>query len=147
MIRNKRSRNSLWLLLCVLTLLGCGTSGNKATRNLDVPSQDALIGKWRLESIEGKPPTSEDIETWTVEFKPDGNWRYTGQMTQRFMRMPLSGSGSWKLSSGVLEFSSTGNNSGRSNVTLGDSLTLSPDPVIAPDGGKKHVVTVYKRAT
>ncbi|HJZ97893.1 MAG TPA: lipocalin family protein [Candidatus Solibacter sp.] len=149
------SRASLWCSLAVVTLLGCwacggGSSGRKteAPAKTEAPrlSQDALIGKWRLESIEGKPPTSEDIETWTVEFKPDGNWSYTGQMTQRFARMPLGGAGTWKLNSGVLEYSS-GNNKGRSTVTLGDGLTLSPDPVIAPDGGKYRVVTVYKRAS
>src|SRR5262245_51431987 len=92
-------RTRVWRSLAVVTLVGCWACGGAGSSKTEAPSkaeaprlsQDVLIGKWRLESIEGKPPTSEDIETWTVEFKPDGNWSYTAQMTQRFMRMPLNG--------------------------------------------------------
>jgi len=155
MIRIEPRRAMVWTSLAVVTLLGCwacgGGGANKKTQapgKTEAPrlSPDALIGKWRLESIEGQPPASQDIETWTVEFKPDGSWSYTGQMTQRFMRMPLGGSGSWKLNSGALEFI-IGGNSARANVTLADTLTLTPDPVISPNGGKVKVTTVYKRAT
>src|SRR5215831_16124697 len=129
MLQNKTRRNWFGLSLGVLTLLGCSADSNKAARNPEAPNRDALIGKWRLESIDGQPPASQDIRTWSVEFKPDGKWSYFAQMTERFANMPLTGSGTWKLSSGVLECN-TADIHGRSTVTLADSLTLSPDPVI-----------------
>jgi hypothetical protein len=105
-----------------------------------------LDGPWDLETVAGKPANSINIQTWRITFSASQQWTYFGEMTERFGGMRLSGSGTWKIVSGELEYTA-GENKGRSNVMIKNGvLTLSPDPVVMPDG-KTPAVTTYKRGT
>jgi hypothetical protein len=129
------------VFVCVL-LVGCTSLGHKA-QDPPINTKD-LSGTWVLETVGGKPPGAVNIKSWRIKFSTNEQWTYSGEMTERFGGMQLSGSGSWKISSGSLEYTA-GNNKGRSIPTIQDgTLTLSPDPVVMPDG-KSPIVTTYKK--
>jgi len=132
-------RSGLNLLLCVL-LVGCTSGDNRAS----IEEKD-LAGAWVLETVGGSPPSTVNIKSWRINFSANQKWTYSGEMTGPFGGAQVSGSGTWTISAVVLEYTA-GNNKGQSIVTIQNgTLTLSPDPVIMPDG-KTPTVTKYRRA-
>jgi hypothetical protein len=129
------------VLFAVLLLFGCG-------HRIAGDSTDAkdILGSWVLETVGGVPPSAVAIKEWRISFSADKKWAYSGEMTGRFAGTQLSGSGQLKLRSDVLLYSA-GANKGESKVTVKDKiLTLSPDPIVMPDG-KTPAVTTYKRSS
>jgi hypothetical protein len=144
-----RVRRSCFNIFACALLVGCTGLDNRAQ---DPPiSPKDLSGAWILETVGGKPPGAVNLKSWRItfstnQFSTNQQWNYSGEMTERFGGMQVSGSGSWKISSGVLEYTA-GANTGRSIPKIRDrTLTLSPDPVVMPDG-KTPVVTTYKLET
>jgi hypothetical protein len=116
----------------------------KSAEEASIRAND-LLGTWVLETVGGDPPATINIKSWQIAFSTNHQWTYSGDMTGRFAGMQLNGSGTWEISSGVLEYTA-GANKGRSKPTIRQrTLTLSPDPVVMPDG-KRPVVTTYKQA-
>jgi hypothetical protein len=133
-------RSGLNIVVCAL-LVGC-TSLDRA-QDLAISPKD-LSGAWILETVGGKLPGAVNIKSWRISFSINQQWNYSGEMTERFGGMQLSGSGSWRISSGVLEYTA-GANKGRCIPTIRNrTLTLSPDPVVMPDG-KTPTMTTYKK--
>jgi hypothetical protein len=130
------------VLLCFL-VVGCTRPG-KSAEDASIRADD-LLGTWLLETVGGDPPGTINIKSWRIVFSTNQQWTYSGEMTGKFAGMHLNGSGTWKVSSGVLEYTA-GENKGRLTPTIRQRiLTLSPDPVVMPDG-KTPVVTTYKHA-
>jgi hypothetical protein len=128
------------VFLCFL-VVSCARLG-KSEEDASLRAND-LVGTWVLETVGGDPPATINIKSWRIVFSANHQWTYSGEMTGRFAGMQLNGSGAWEISSGVLEYTA-GANKGRSTPTIRQRiLTLSPDPVVMPDG-KKPAVTTYK---
>jgi hypothetical protein len=104
-----------------------------------------MLGTWALETVGGGPPGASNIKSWQIVFSADNQWTYSGEMTGTFAGMQVNGSGTWGVISGVLDYSVEGSE-GRSTATIRERiLTLTPDPVIMPDG-KTAAVTTYRQA-
>jgi hypothetical protein len=137
-VHDMRSAFFVFLLLVV-----CATHSHIIAAD-SIDTKD-LLGAWVLETVGGQPPGVFAIRSWRINFSPDQRWTYAGEMTGRFAGMQLRGSGEWRLNSTLLEYSA-GANKGQSKVIIRDgSLTLTPDPVVMPEG-KTRVVTTYQRA-
>jgi hypothetical protein len=104
-----------------------------------------ILGAWVLETIGGGPPGASNIKSWMIVFFANNQWTYAGEMTGIFAGLQVNGSGTWEISLGVLDYTVEGDK-GRSMAAIRERiLTLSPDPVIVPDG-KTPVVTTYGQA-
>jgi hypothetical protein len=123
--------------------LSCARLG-KSAEEASIRAND-LLGTWVLETVGGEPPATINIKSWRIVFSTNHQRTYSGEMTGKFAGMQLNGSGAWEISSGVLEYTA-GESKGQLTPTIRQRiLTLSPDPVIMPDG-KTPVVTTYKHA-
>jgi hypothetical protein len=130
-------------VLAYVLLAGCGSLGSQP-QHPPVKSED-MLGAWVLQSVGGNPPSTVNIKSWQITFSTNQQWVCAGEMSGTSGGVKVSGSGTWKITSGTLEYTA-GDNKGRSLPAIQDgTLTLSPDPVIMPDGGKTQTVTTYKR--
>ena len=139
----RRSNIRLAVVLLCFLVGGCARLGKSAG---DASTRaDDLLGTWVLETVGGDPPATINMRSWRIVFSTNHQWTYSGEMTGKFAGMEVNGSGTWKISSGVLEYTA-GENKGQSTPTIRQRiLTLSPDPVVMPDG-KTPVFTTYRRA-
>jgi len=129
--------------LALMLLVVCASRGHIIAAD-SIDAKD-LLGSWVLETAGGEPPSVLAIKSWRINFSADQRWTYAGEMTGRFAGMQLRGSGEWRINSTLPEYSA-GANKGQSKVIIRDRLlTLSPDPVVMPEG-KTRVVPTYKRA-
>lgn len=127
------------LVAAVLVIAGLAMS-----QHTEAPSSSALLGAWQLKSVGGSDPASINIKSWRIEFRGQGQWIYSGAMTGEYEGTKLSGSGTWSLEGSQLTYTA-GDNRGKAIVHVyGDSLALSPDPVIRLHG-KEPVDTQYVR--
>jgi hypothetical protein len=109
------------------------------------PSPTSITGRWRLQTIAGRAPGAFNIDQYEAEFQTNGTWTYNATMAGRYAGTHMKGSGTWKLTGDVLEYSA-GANTGRTAITVSDKvLTFSPDPVVMPDG-KTPSPTKYERS-
>lgn len=107
-------------------------------------ARDQILGAWQLQTINGQSPISQNIESYQVQFLNDNTWSYSAKMGGVYQGMEMKGSGTWELNSDTLQYVA-GANHGQCKVTLrNDLLTVSPDPVISPNG-KEAAVTIYAR--
>jgi hypothetical protein len=84
------------------------------------------------------------MKTWRVNFLPNKQWSFSGTMNENFGGMAVNGEGTWSLVSGELEYTA-GSNHGRTKLAIAEGiLTLSPDPIIRPDG-KTPAVATYRQ--
>jgi hypothetical protein len=126
-----------------LLLVACASRGHIVAAD-SIDAKD-LPGPWVLETAGGESPGVLAIKSWRINFSGDQRWTYAGEMTGRFAGMQVRGSGEWRINSNLLEYSA-GANKGQSKVIIHDRLlTLSPDPVVMPEG-KTRVVTTYRKA-
>jgi hypothetical protein len=121
------------------SLVSCHSGTETPSKISDARS---LLGNWKLRTVGGKAPATINIKSWQVDFQIKGKWNYSGEMTGLFDGMKLSGSGTWLVQGDQLEYTA-GDSKGKTTVHLdGDSLLLSPDPVIMVKG-KQPVETGY----
>lgn len=131
------------LFLILVYLLGCRSSQTVESSSQLSLSQN-IIGFWNLKSVAGESPSKINIKTWQIEFSENGDWKYSGSMTGQYEGMELKGSGTYKTSENIFEYSA-GNNNGKSKIEIKDNtLTFSPDPVVKHNG-KDDVMTIYER--
>lgn len=89
-----------------------------------------LIGSWQLQTVDGKPPQSINVEEYTMTFSAEGKWMYTMATAGNFGGMTMEGDGTWQYAAGVIECAGGNNLIHRSKVGLQDGiLTLDPDPL------------------
>ena len=107
---------------------------------------EILVATWELKSVAAHPPSALNIRSWKIAFGRDGRWTYSGEMMGRFDGMKLRGDGSWNTKGRRLSYTA-GANHGETEFTIkNDFLTLSPDPVVMPDG-KTRVTTTYQKVS
>ena len=124
------------LLLAFLLLVRIGITAQLSS---------ALVGKWALRTVAGRPPSTINIKAWEISFSPNGKWKYSGEMTGSFAGMRVEGSGSWTVKNDILSYSA-GATHGTCKIAIkARALSFSPDPVLMPDG-KTPVNTEYERA-
>ena len=127
----------LVILIVSCSLVACRTS--PPTKAADARN---LVAGWKLSTVSGQSPAALNIKSWRIEFLTEGNWNYSGEMTGVFEGMKVKGSGTWLVREDQLEYTA-GDNKGKTTVHLeGDSLLLSPDPVIRLHG-REPVETRY----
>jgi hypothetical protein len=108
-------------------------------------SKSEVVGSWLLADVNGSPPGSVHIETYRATFSSDGSWNYEAQMKDQFNGMQLKGDGRWSIKNKRLAWTA-GAHSGESTFSCdGRTLTLDPDPVVAPAGGRNKARTTYRR--
>jgi hypothetical protein len=114
------------------------------SQHTEAPSSSALLGAWKLRSVGGSDPASINIKSWRIEFRAQEQWIYSAAMTGEYEGTKVSGSGTWLLEGSQLSYT-VGDNRGKTIAHVdGDSLTLSPDPVIRLHG-KEPIETQYVR--
>ncbi|HEX3742427.1 MAG TPA: hypothetical protein VHW09_00790 [Bryobacteraceae bacterium] len=105
---------------------------------------EMLVSAWELKTVADHPPSTLNIKFWNIQFGRDGNWSFSGEMMGRYEGMKLAGHGTWSTEQSQLSYTA-GSNHGRSEFTIKNGvLTLSPDPVVRPDG-KTPVTATYRR--
>ena len=129
-----------------MLLLACdGFVGDVSVQRASAP---ALYGEWNLASVNGSPPSILAIQSWTIHFRRDGTWSYSGTMTGRLSGMSVSGAGTWHISrSGSLEYTAGATQGHTAATILGSTLWFGADPVLATPGGGGSVTTTYRRGT
>src|SRR6185369_14263158 len=105
------------LVVILLCLLAAGYTQLCKTADGASIRGDDLLGTWVLETVGGKPPATINIKSWRIVFSTNHRWTYSGEMTGNFAGMQVNGSGTWAISSGVLEYTA-GANKGRSTPTI-----------------------------
>jgi len=131
-----------FLFLIFICFISCRSSQTVEYSKLSLNQN--IVGIWTLKRVAGESPSKINIKTWQIEFSENGDWKYSGSMTGQYEGMELNGSGKYKISENIFEYTA-GNNNGKSKIEIKDNiLTLSPDPVVKPKG-KDDVMTIYEQ--
>jgi hypothetical protein len=129
-------------IVCLTVIAAFGCKSQRAEAPSTVSRPGGLLGKWKLKSVGGKAPATISIKSWQVEFREQGQWQYSGEMSGQYAGMKLSGSGTWLEQGEHLEYTA-GAGKGKTTVHFdADSLILSPDPVLVLNG-REPVDTRY----
>lgn len=130
-------------ILFFLLLLNCKSFEVSPTQKAETLT-NKIEGRWTLKSVSKESPDKININSWQIEFFPDGKWSYSGSMSGQFEGMELKGSGKYKISDNKIEYTA-GENKGISEFEIkNDEITLNPDPIVKPNG-TDDAITVYKK--
>src|SRR4029077_16633288 len=110
-------------LVAIFLFVTCdGFIGEVGIKSSAKPS---LLGDWTLASVNHNPPSSVQVEAWSITFNPDGTFRYRRSLTGASAGLRVVCHGTWKLTSpGRIEFT-VGNNRSRCTLEMrGEELSL-----------------------
>lgn len=131
------------LVLAVILVAGCG----EAPTAPQAPTSESnfIIGVWKLREVGGGDPRRLNIDSFQLNFKPNGKLAFEAKITGQYAGMAMKSDGTWKFAGSALTWTA-GKNAGSSKVThTPDKLQLEPDPVLAQPGGKGPIDSVYGR--
>src|SRR6266568_2158327 len=84
-------------LVAVFLFVTCdGFVGEVGIKSSIKPS---LLGNWTLASVNRKPPSSVQVEAWSITFNSDGTWSYRGSLSGSMAGLTVVGHGTWELTS------------------------------------------------
>ena len=131
-------------LFCLVCVAAGGCDGRDASTPAKPVQPGELVGKWRLVSAGGVPPSGMSIKSLQIDIRTDGTWTSDVEMQDQFAGMSMKGGGTWALANNVITYTS-GDNSGTSKARLnGGVLVLDPDFTVRR-GGTDEVTGEYKR--
>jgi hypothetical protein len=135
-VQKSRLQVGSWRLpaATILLIVAAGRAGQN----------ERVVATWELKSVAGRAPETLNIKSWEIAFRRGGRWTYSGEMKGPYEGLKLSGDGTWKTEGAQIRYAA-GDNQGQSEFMIEKNvLTLSPDPVVMPDG-KTHAATTYQR--